>query len=55
MKPRIKPLRKTGDSTAFDVTVNGKTKRVVITGCMQAAYADKTLFSLLALEIGRLN
>lgn len=43
MKPRIKPLLKTGDSTPY--LVDGK--RVVITGCM-CAVTGKPPLALLA-------
>ena len=52
MKPRIKPLLKTGDSTPYWVQYAGHGQRVVISGAACAMYGTTPL-RLLALEIER--
>jgi hypothetical protein len=55
VKPRIKPLPRTGDANVYDVQIGGATwLRIMISGCMQAATGKHPL-ALLGEEISRLT
>jgi hypothetical protein len=55
MKPRIKPLPKTGDANVYDVQIGGATWfRITISGCLQAV-SRKHPLALLGVEVRRLT
>lgn len=50
MKPRIKPLPRTGDAARYQVTWLGRTRNVMVSGC-EMAVTGKHPLKLLPMQI----